>query len=226
MTATEIPQHLPAVRVKSQLGLSAGILASVLYLAMITVIRYHGYDPISQVPSELTAIDAPTRDLWFWLGLLYTVLAITFAWGVRAVARETPRLRVVGVLLLLLALLGFVWPFAPMHQREILAAGGETFGDKLHRVLGIITAALFVLTLGFGAFAFGKRFRLYSLTTLGIAVVTGVLVGVNAPRLAAGLPTPLIGLWERINITVCMVWEIVLAIVLLRQFRTGPQESP
>jgi hypothetical protein len=32
----------------------------------------------------------------------------------------------------------------------------------------------------------------------------------------ANLPTPLVGLWERINISVFLVWVVVLAIVLLR----------
>ena len=31
--------------------------------------------------------------------------------------------------------LGLLWPFAPMHQREVLAAGGATPSDTLHQVL-------------------------------------------------------------------------------------------
>ncbi len=198
-------------------ALFGGILASVLYLAMCLLIRYEGYDPISQVPSELTAIGAPTRDLWFWLGLLYTALAFGFAWGVRTAAGASHPLRMVGRSLLVLALLGFVWPFAPMHQREVLAAGGGDFGDTLHQVLGVGTALLFLLTLGFGAAAFGKWFRLYTLATLAICFVTGALVGLNAPRLAANLPTPLVGLWERITIAAYMIWVVVLAVMLIRR---------
>ena len=43
--------------------LVCGIASSLLYAAMIWGIRYEGYSPISQVPSELTAIGAPTRTV-------------------------------------------------------------------------------------------------------------------------------------------------------------------
>lgn len=43
--------------------LACGIVSSLLYAVMIWEIRYDGYSPLSQVPSELTAIGAPTRAL-------------------------------------------------------------------------------------------------------------------------------------------------------------------
>ncbi len=130
-----------------------------------------------------------------------------------------------GVLLLVSGLLGFLWPFAPMHQREVLAAGGGTFGDTLHKILGIGTGLLFVLTVGFGAAAFGARFRLYSVATMVIALVFGMLTGIQSPRVGANLPTPYIGLFERISIAVYMIWLIVLAITLLRRQQTGTAAS-
>jgi hypothetical protein len=54
--------------------LVCGIVSSLLYGAMIGAIRFEGYSLVSQVPSELTAIGAPTRTLWMWLGSAYTVL--------------------------------------------------------------------------------------------------------------------------------------------------------
>jgi hypothetical protein len=42
------------------------------------------------------------------------------------------------------------------------------------------------------------------------------LTFVEAPRLQANLPTPWIGLWERVNISVFLLWIAVLATVLLR----------
>ncbi len=197
--------------------LASGIAASLLYIGMIVAIRYEGYNPISQVPSELTAIGAPTRALWAWLGWVYMALTLAFGWGVWKSAGTNRALRVVGVLLLLSGLLGLLWPFAAMHQREVLAAGGGTFGDTLHRILGIATVLLFVVTVGFGAAAFGPRFRFYSIATLVVAFVFGMLTGLASPRLAANLPTPYIGLWERISIAAYMVWLVVLALTLLRR---------
>ena len=49
--------------------LVCGIASSLLYALMIWTIRYEGYNLVSQVPSELTAIGAPTQRLWALLGV-------------------------------------------------------------------------------------------------------------------------------------------------------------
>jgi hypothetical protein len=208
--------------------LGCGLVAGLLYLGMITLIRYEGYNPISQVPSELTAIGAPTRILWAWLGWIYIALILAFGWGVWKSADTSRPLRIVALLLLASGLLGCLWPFASMHQRAVLATGGGTFGDSLHRVLGIVTVLLFVLTVGFGAAAFGRGFRVYSIATTGLALVFGMLTGIESPRLAANLPTPYIGLWERISIAAYMMWLVVLAAMLLRRkdVRSLPPAQP
>lgn len=73
-----------------------------------------------------------------------------------------------------------------------------------------------MLEIGFGAVAFGKRFRLYSIATVVIVVVFGALTGFDAPRVAANLRTPWVGVWEQISIGVFLLWVVVLAIALLR----------
>jgi hypothetical protein len=103
-----------------------------------------------------------------------------------------------------------------MHQREVLAAGGKTFSDTMHVALGGVTVLLMFVTIGVGATAFGKRFRLYSIGTVVVLLTFGALTFIEAPRLQANLPTPWIGLFERINISVFLLWVVVLAAVLLR----------
>lgn len=201
--------------------LICGIVASLLYVAMMQLIRYDGYNWISQTVSELSAIGAPTRPLWFWLAWMYTALMLAFGWGLWKSGDRNRPLRVVGALILASSLLGFVWPFAPMHQREVLAAGGGTLTDTLHIVLAFVTVPLFLLTMGFGAAAFGKRFRLYSIATLVTGLVAGAFTALDGPRISAHLPTPWLGLWERVNIGVYMIWLVVLAITLLRRHETG-----
>jgi len=196
--------------------LVCGIVSSLLYGAMIGVIRFEGYSLVSQVPSELTAIGAPTRTLWMWLGSAYTVLVAAFGWGVWQSAGRNRAVRIVGGLMLAYGSLGLLWPFAAMHQREVLAAGGGTWSDTMHVVLGGVTVLLMFLAIGFGATAFGRRFRLYSIISSVVLIAFGALTFVEAPRLGSGLPTPWIGLWERINIAVFLTWVAVLAIVLLR----------
>ena len=204
--------------------LACGIISSLLYGAMISAIRYEGYSLISQVPSELTAIGAPTQRLWTILGPIYTLLVTAFGWGVWQSAGRNRAVRIVGGLTLAFGSLGLLWPFAPMHQREVLAAGGGTLGDTMHVALGGVTVLLMFLTIGFGAAAFGRRFRLYSIVSGMVLLAFGILTFLEAPGLQANLPTPWIGLWERINISVFLLWVVVLAIVLLRT-RNIPGET-
>ena len=194
--------------------LFCGIASSVLYALMIWAIRYEGYSLISQVPSELAAIGTPTQAQWARLGWIYTVLVTAFGLGLWKSAGGNRPLRIVGGLILAYASLGLLWPFAAMHQREVLAAGGATWSDTAHVVLGGVTVFLMFLAIGFGAAAFGTQFRLYSVATIAVLLVFGGLTFLEAPRLQANLPTPWIGLWERINISVFLLWVVMLGAVL------------
>jgi len=175
---------------------------------------YAGYNWMTQTVSELSAIDAPTRPLWFPLGIAYTLLIAAFGWGVLQSAEGNRMLRITGILMILHGVLGLTW--SPMHQREVLAAGGGTFTDTWHIVMSVVTVLLMFLSIGFGAAAVGKRFRVYSITTILVFIVFGVLTFFEAPGVDKNLPTPFIGLWERINIAAFMVWLLVFAMILLR----------
>ena len=201
--------------------LACGILSSLLYAAMITFIRYEGYNPISQVPSELTAIGAPTRPLWMALGPIYEVLVIAFGAGVWASSGGKRALRVIGGLFVAFGILGgLLWPFAAMHQRAVLAAGGGTLSDTLHVILGLATVVFTLVAVGFGTAAFGTGFRLYSIATMAFLLVFGTMTSLEAPKIQANLPTPWVGLWERMTIYGFLLWVTVLAIALLRTRRT------
>ena len=197
--------------------LICGMVSSLFYAAMTVVIaaQWRDYSSTSQTISELSAIGAPTRSLWLLPGALYTVLVTAFGFGVWRSAGRIRSLRIVGALIATYGSLGVFWPFAPMHLRAVLAAGGGTLSDTMHLVLGSTTVLLMLLAIGFGASAFGTRFRLYSVVTLATLVVFGALTFWDAPRVAANLPTPWIGVWERINVGVFLLWIVVLASILL-----------
>jgi hypothetical protein len=198
--------------------LVCGILSSLLYVAMTIVVamQWEAYSSASQTISELSAIGAPTRSLWALPGAIYTVLVTAFGWGVWKSAGRRHALRVAGGLIVAYGALGVLWPFAPMHLRETLAAGGGTLSDTMHLVLASTTVLLMLLAIGAAAAAFGTRFRVYSLATLAILAAFGTLTFLDAPRIAANLPTPWIGVWERINIGVFLLWVVALATTLLR----------
>ena len=79
------------------------------------------------------------------------------------------------------------WP--PMHLR----GHDFTLTDTMHIVWTIVPGLLMMLAVGFGS-----------------------LTGMEGPRVAANLPAPSIGAWERIIIAAQMLWIAVLAVTLLR----------
>lgn len=196
--------------------LACGFIASVLYIAMnlFVPMGWLAYSSFSQTISELSAVDAPTRPLWFPLGVIYTLLVAAFGAGIWQSAARKPRLHIVGALFIGSGLIGLGW--LPMHQREVLAAGGGTLTDTMHIVWSVVTMLLMMFQMGFATAAFGRRFRVYTVATMVVLFFFGVLTFRSAPGVAANLPTPWLGVWERINVLGFMVWQAVLAITLLR----------
>ena len=196
--------------------LACGFLSSLLYAAMNVVVPmfYEGYRVASQTVSELSALGAPTRTLWVWLGVVYALLVICFGWGVWRSAGGNRSLRALGAVTLVNGAFMLYWP--PMHMR-----GAEfTLTDAMHIVWTVVTVLLMLVAMGCGAAAFGKRFRSYSIATMAILVVFGTLAGLDGPRVQADLPTPWVGIWQRVAITAFLAWVVVLTTVLLRRQRT------
>jgi uncharacterized protein DUF998 len=192
--------------------LACGIAAPLLYAAMVAFVPlgFAGYDSASQTVSELSAIGAPTRLVWVALGTLYSVLVAAFGWGIVSSAGRSRALRVAGSLLLASGLIGLFWP--PMHLR-----GAEsTLTDTLHIVWMAVSGLLTVVAMGFAAGALGRRFRIYSIGSILVLLATSAMTSRDAPNLAANLPTPWMGVWERISITAWMLWLLVFAIALLQ----------
>lgn len=192
--------------------LACGVGSSVLYAAMNVFVpmMWDGYSVATQTVSELSAIGAPTRSLWVRLGTIYSVLVAAFGWGVWKSAGGNRRIQIVGGLMVAYAVIGLFWP--PMHLR-----GTEfTLTDTLHIVWAVVTVLLMFLALGLGATAFGKRFHAYSIATIVVFLVFGTLAAMDGPRVASNLPTPWVGVWERINIGAFLVWIVVLATTLWR----------
>ena len=198
--------------------LACGILSSMLYVAMVVLIggQWDGYSWMSQTISELSAIEAPTRPPWVIAGALYTVLVTAFGFGVSMSAGPRVNLRRAGEMIVAYGSLGLLWPLAPMHAREVLAAGGGTASDTMHLVLASVTVVLMLLAMLFATTAFDGHFRWFSIASLVVLCLFGALTFLDAPRVGENLPTPWLGVWERINIGVFLLWVTALAVSLLK----------
>ncbi len=124
----------------------------------------------------------------------------------------------IGDLVLFDAFIGLFWP--PIHQRAIIAAGASTLTDTLHLVWAFVHLILMLLMIGFGASVFGKDFRIFSGAIVIIFLVFGFLTTLESPGIEANLPTPRIGIWERINIAAYMLWIVVFVSLLFKRNRS------
>jgi hypothetical protein len=193
--------------------LTCGILSSLLYILMNIFIplQFAGYSYSAHTVSELSAIGAPTRQVWIWLAFAYVSLFAAFAFAVWKSVDGNRFLRIAAILMFVYSVVNFYWP--PMHARGTEA----TLTDTLHIAWAMVTVLLMMFIIGFGAAALGKSFRLYTVVSIIAHFGFGILTSLEAPNIPTNGPTPWIGVWERINIAVFMAWIVVLAIALLRR---------
>ncbi len=145
----------------------------------------------------------------------YTLLVLAFAVGVWESAGRKRALRLTAGLLVAYAVAGFMGGVVfPMHSRGTQAT--MTLTDTMHIVFTGVGVLATLLAIGLAATAFGTRFRIYSLATLLLLVLGGTMASLDGARLAAGLPTPWMGITERINIYGSLLWVAMLATALWR----------
>jgi Protein of unknown function (DUF998) len=210
--------------------LSCGIVAPLLYVAtdVFLAIRWEGYSYRDQTISELNAIGAPTRTLSIILGIAGYAFLVAFGVGVWRSAAANRRLRVAaGGLIALGVLAWFGVPFMSMHVRE----AEETLTDTLHVAQLAIAGPLLLVIIGFGAAAFGWRFRLYSAATVLLTLAFGAWSGTYGADIANDLETPWAGVIERMSVYAYQLWFVVFATALLalaydRRPAVAPMQRP
>lgn len=195
--------------------LACGILSSSLYVVVDVVLSATSdtYRYADQMVSELSAIGAPTRPWWLVMTALYVPLLMAFGWGVRAAAGSRRGLRAAGWVLVVTGVVGGAWAFFPMHMR-----GSETtLTDTMHIAFTIVNGLFTVSMTIAAAVALGRAFRVYSIATVVVQLVAGIATSFAAPGIEAGLPTPWMGLMERISVYGYLLWVVVLAVVSLHE---------
>jgi hypothetical protein len=205
----------------TRLLLACGIAGALLFVAMDWIASfwlYPGYDITSQQVSELSAIGAPSRNTWMALGFPHAALTFAFAYGVWRTSAGRWSLMVTAALLALFALNSFLWGWvAPMHMRGV----AFTATDTLHIAFTVVAVVLMVSFMTIGARPFGRRFRWFSGLTVAAMLICGGIVGTQVPAIARGLPTPWMGLVERVSVYAPSLWMAVLAWALLGESQRG-----
>jgi len=205
-------QKPPSAR---KLFLACGLWSSLLYVAtdLTAASWYAGYSITDQNYSELLASGTPTRSPMILVSIAYNLLVAAFAAGVWTSARPKRTAHITGAVMAGYAALSLVTPL--FFQIDMRGAEATSRGS-LHGPMTAVMSLFILLSMGFGAFLLGRRFRFYSFATIVIVVIFGILTGLQAPRLITGQSTPWMGFTERINIYATMMWFAALAIGLLK----------
>jgi hypothetical protein len=110
---------------------------------------------------------------------------------------------------------------APDASTRVLAAGGATLTDTLHIAWTMVSGMLMMpvdWVCGSGVRQTVPRVR--GRHPIVLLVAFGALTGTYAASVQANLPTPWLGVWERVDAGLLMLWLIVLAVALLRRGET------
>lgn len=206
---------------------SCGIVYALTYALVndaVAAFRYDGYSRMDQAVSELSATGAPTRPMLMVMLFVWTALMVAFGLGVWRAADGRRWLQGEGVVLMAFGVMGIAWLWFPMTSRQDMVNGTMPDNDLGHLVLSALTVLFILAQLGFGAAAFGWRFRLYSLVTALTVLGFGSMTAVESAKIPTGEPTPWLGLYERINIWAWLLFMAVLAVTLLREARPAPDQ--
>ena len=199
--------------------LYCGILSSLLYIItdIVAAAAWSDYNMTSQTVSELIAIDSPTRFFVVICFLVYALLVYAFGVGTWHFASGKKSLKIAAILIIGKEILGLIVTlFFPIHLRGVEA----NYSDTMHGILTASGVFLFMFpAMIAGSIAFRGIFRIYSIFTMALFVIFGILAGSMQPLYVDNLPTPMMGIWERINIYGYMVWIVIFSIKLLKSVK-------
>jgi hypothetical protein len=196
--------------------LFCGIIGSLLYAGtdILAGLLKPGYRFDSQSASDLSAFGSTTRPFVLLLNIIAGVLFIAFSIGIWLSADQNWLLRVTACLIAGNVLLTFAAvTFYPIH----LDQGFNTFPNKLNVILMMIGLLLLVLAICFGAAANQNWFRYFSIGLI-LLFILAYLIGTRGSTPALfGDPGPSVGIQERSMFYLMLLWQALLAIVLLKR---------
>lgn len=196
-----------------------GALSSAFYvfIDVFGALHYPHYNYSAQAISEMSAIGSPTAQLLAPFYRVWSVLFVAFTMGALLSSDARPALRWSAAFLLAVAMVGTSFSAFPMNER----GADRTMSDTMHLIVAAATMLLLSGAILAGRSAFGTRFRRYSVATVVVMLLFFALTLRDVPNVAAHLPTPFMGLNERISMTAWLLWIAVLSVRLLRSSATS-----
>lgn len=204
--------------------LLCGAVSPLLYAFadLLSGMSFEGYSFRDQTISELGAIGAPSAALFSALLVPTYILMLAFGIGVVRAAETRRKLSIAGSLLIAFAIIALVvGPLVAMKPRGV----DQELMGALHLVEGGVEMCILLLAMGFAAAALGRSFTVYTLVTIGVMLTFGAWSLFEVPEIEAGLPTPWLGVKERIYWYAYQLWLGGLAFVLLRPAPTRSRDS-
>ena len=188
--------------------LAAGPLSSLLYVVFtdgIAASQWAGYRRTEQMVSELFAVGSPGYSVTAPFTWLYTVLFTAFGVGTWISVRGNRALRIAAGLLTAYGLWNIMGAIFPLRL-------GYDTSIPMHIVATNIQLALMVAAMCFVAAGFHGRMRTYSIVSLAMSALMGMVAFMAAPG-----PNLVLGIGERISIGAFLLWVAVLAFVLWKR---------
>lgn len=209
-SATRPARHLAETSSWIKILLLCGVASSVVYAAtdILASMRFDGYEWTARMVSDLFAVSAPTRSFIVAPMLAYNALILAFGIGVW-LSRRNRAQGVTAILLIIYAIAGVIGLL--VFPLDYNASGS---GASMHMAA---TFTLIILMFAFivsAAVGGSRAFRIYSVLTVVIIIGGATLAGMQVPRIEAGLPTPGLGVFERLNIYAMLLWVVVFAFTL------------
>lgn len=195
--------------------LLCGILSPLLYAIAdaLAGLQWESYSFLDQTISELGAIGAPSRQLFSLLLIPTYLLFLVFGVGVWQSAEGRPKLKIAAGLLIAFGTIAItIGPFVSMQLRGT----EQGLAGALHLIEGGVEMLILLTAMGFASGAIDRKFRLYTIFTIVLMLIFGAWSGMDSPLVEAGLPTPWLGVKERIMWYSYQLWFIVLSLRLLR----------
>lgn len=191
--------------------LATGPVSSLLYVVATDVVaasQWDGYRRAEQMVSELFAVGSPGRDVLVPFTWIYTLLFTAFGAGSWLSVAGSRALRIGAGLLSAYGLWNVMGALYPLTL-------GDDASIPMHVFATNVQLALMVAAMCFVAAGFHGRMRVYSIVSLVVSAVMGMVAFMAAPG-----PNLVLGISERISIGAFLLWVAVLALVLWR--RTAP----